>query len=187
MEKSIRTQIKIGLVVTVLGGLILALILYLLGYISPFFKRGSDMIFSLWGYFKSPSKVPMWLFWLLVVGCVPAILKIVKLLLPVDYQSAYREEEFFGVIWRWSYPLHLTADRVWCYCPQCDTRLIYNPYILADVISITLFCETCNKQYQTFNGDVADLLSKVIRQIDRNIRTGIWRSKVGDRKKTKRP
>jgi hypothetical protein len=45
-----------------------------------------------------------------------------------------------------------------------------------DVVSIRILCETCKQEYAKFDGNVKDLLNRVIRQIDRKVRTGDWKS-----------
>jgi hypothetical protein len=116
MRRSIWIQIIIGASGTVLA----ALIIYLSGYFTSIFGLLFNAITSFLKYLKSSFKIPTWLLWLLIMGCIPTVFRIVKILLPINYQSTYREDKFFGVIWRWSYPLSPSTDRLRCFCPRCD-------------------------------------------------------------------
>lgn len=177
MKKQVWNQKIIAIIIGASGTLLAALVIYLLGYLVPVLGWLSAGIISFWKYFKSPLVIPMWLFWLLILGSIATIFRILKSFLTTGYSAKYRRDEFFELVWRWSYPLRPAGDRIWCFCPKCETRLIYRARMLDGVNLINFFCETCNKEYpQRFSGEIDEVLSKVIRQIDRKIRTGDWKS-----------
>ena len=183
MEKDTKKQIKIGLFVTVAGGLILALILYPLGYALPILKWIWGIIASCLAYLRSPSSMPRWLVAILAIGCIPTFFRVFKRFLPTPVNPlAYTQDTFFGLVWRWSYPLSPTSDQTWCFCPKCDTRLVYNEDHLALTGSFQFFCETCNQGVAEIPGnDVGVILNRVIRQIERNVRTDIWKERINEK------
>ena len=88
----------------------------------------------------------------------------------------YVEDEFFGVIWRWN------SSGTVAYCPNCQTRLVYN--LSYDRSNTSLYCETCAKTITTLDGERADVLGKVARQIERKINTEAWKKVVEHKRKS---
>ncbi len=83
----------------------------------------------------------------------------------------YKEDRFYGMLWRWSYWGREVID-LWCFCPVCDTVLVYGED--RHVGTTTFSCETCNRLTGQEAGDKDYVFAKVKRQIDRKIRTGEW-------------
>ena len=183
MEKDTKKQIKIGLSITGVSSLILALILYLSGNAIPTSKWILGIIVSCLVYLGSPSSMPRWLVVILAIGCIPTFFRVLRRFFPAPVNPlAYTKDTFFGLVWRWSYPLSPTSDQTWCFCPKCDTRLVYNQDRFVLTGSFQFFCETCNQIVAEIPGnDVAVILNRVIRQIERNVRTDIWKESINEK------
>jgi len=92
----------------------------------------------------------------------------------------YRSDMFFGVNWRWHY-MGSSINNPVPFCPQCDTQLVVEEKInfhgiLSHVERTNYLCDhcghPCGSQPETFS----KTLERVIRQIDRKLRTNEWQN-----------
>ncbi len=144
-----------------------------------------------WQYGVGAISIPRWLFAALVVLSASLIaLLIVNMRRAAKSPSEYdyNENHFEGVLWRWHYAPGGMITNLWCYCPTCDTVLVYrDDYddgrgysgIGNPVMHVT--CERCGPKQATLAGHRESAVARVTRQIERNLRVGDWR-KVVERK-----
>ncbi len=83
----------------------------------------------------------------------------------------YREDDFLGMRWRWNYKGG-EPQEIRCYCPEDDTQLTYH-YSQTDN-EVHFRCETCERIYGSFAGDVSYVRGVIRRQVQRKLRTGEW-------------
>ena len=91
--------------------------------------------------------------------------------------TSYKQDTFLDVIWRWSYQRKRPVDP-WCFCPDCNTELVYTYTGSRADQETELFCETCNITKLRHDGDKNYLINRVIRLIERSIRTGEWKTEM---------
>lgn len=130
-----------------------------------------------WSHLKGTSGLPNWGLYLLVLIAIQSFIIFIKRLRTPKGPNvtAYNQDSFLGVIWRWSY-INNHPHNPWAYCPHCDTMLVYSEQrnIYSHVEQTILTCERCNRALVSNDGDKDYLVAKINRQIDRNIRTGEW-------------
>jgi hypothetical protein len=98
----------------------------------------------------------------------------------------YLEDSFDGLVWRWQFGSRGTILNTWCYCPSCDTVLVYREDFETSygfgggMKNVTHFtCERCNSKKATLEGHRNSIIPRIERQIDRKIRVGEWREVIG--------
>ncbi len=168
---------------SVIASVLTAGILYGLSWIPHLYAWCWARICELWRFLGTTADVPVWLIIFLVAGLIPTVRKFVGFVLRTRKPSFrdYREGNFIGAKWRWDYcgnePVNL-----WCYCPRCDTRLVYSPeYHLYSASRTHFNCEACNSEVFCETGDKDYAIAKVSRLIERNIRIGEWQNFVKPR------
>src|SRR5262245_10256000 len=72
----------------------------------------------------------------------------------------YTEDTFFGVKWRWAYPLSLQS--VTPFCPTCDTILVRQAPSWHAVEETILYCETCGRVVASLDGPIDYVQGKVL-------------------------
>lgn len=94
---------------------------------------------------------------------------------PADSSAAfspffpYREDDFFGVTWRWRYGAAGIMDLV-CFCPVCDYQIrpVSTGYF---PLHTTRFeCEECQRLLGEESADFDEIKSRVIRKNQRKMR-----------------
>jgi hypothetical protein len=188
-EKSFGKEVLIGTLATVLGGIVLALIPTkpdsFLGKLSAFLNESAA---SVWKFLKSPSNISIGFLLLLLCFTILAIGFQFRVLLLLKRKNLikspdrlmlhhYREDIFFGVIWRWD-RIPPTSNGLNAFCPVCGTRLVCNPFFQHTKHGSVFFCETCNKDVATLDGDLQNTLRAVWRQVERKINSGEWKKVV---------
>lgn len=88
--------------------------------------------------------------------------------------NSYKKDEFLGVLWQWSYNRKMPTDP-WCYCPECNNELVYTYTGSRSDQETELFCESCDITRLRHDGDKNYLINRVIRLIERKIRTEEWK------------
>ena len=160
------------------NGIIIGVSVMAIGYgatlIPGFWHWVAGTIASFWVYTWGTVTVGRWLLFLLSVGCVPVVIALFRWLARFRGPSYkdYREDKFFGVVWRWHYSFGEPAG-LWCYCPHCDTALVYTDAYQPNRVWFT--CELCGqRQHEVTGGDKDYALSRIYRQIDRKLRNKEW-------------
>ena len=173
--------LRVGIISTVVGGLILAAILAFVPRAWSFtchaFSLIASAISAFWSHLAASSSVPHWLLYLLVALALPFVCRTLARLRPDnsgdDPYRAYQTDVFFGVRWKWDYGYNNEPVGIWGECPQCRTDLVYS---YDDILHRTDFtCETCHKTLAKLEGNKGFVLGKVARQVERKIRTGEWK------------
>ena len=122
-----------NIAVTVVAGLILAVILRLGGVLGKVLLWVWSGLFWIWDLLYSSHSVPGGV--ILVLSLLALFgLVIVGLMLKESFQGEkkvagpafqnYTEDSFDGVRWRWRWRGN-QVDNLWCFCPRCDAQLIY--------------------------------------------------------------
>jgi len=171
-EHPVRTDLVVGVLITVIGGIILWLVPSILAWIKV-------AVAWLVGFLLSPVTVPVLVFGLLMLAVLYTVVSIGLTVrrpsVPAWYD--YTEDTFLGVTWRWQYTSSGHIEDLRPYCPDDDTVLV-GRVIRGIVIQASLHCETCGKMFGPVEGDEADVMGKVKRQIDRKVRKGEWKQVV---------
>ena len=130
---------------------------------------------DLFRHLRETSAVPNWGLYVLVLlamlGFAPGLAAALRRKGPKV--SAYQEDTFEGLKWRWSYQAGRPVN-AWAFCPHCDTVLVYAEMgSRFDPVTV-LSCETCQLDVLHHDGSKDYLVKKINRLIDRKIRTGVW-------------
>ena len=123
--------------------------------------------------------LPNWAFYLLLF-CVlyVAVSLCVLFVKPREEKvTSYKQDTFLDIVWRWSYHRNAPVDP-WCYCPDCKNELIYNYTGSRENQETELFCESCNVAKLRHDGDTTYLVNRILRLIERKIRTGEWKEAI---------
>lgn len=125
------------------------------------------------------STIPNWVLYLLLLSVLyVAVSRMVLLIKPRQAKfTSYKKDNFLGIIWRWSYQRKLPVDP-WCFCPECNTELVYTYTGSRSNQETELFCETCNITRLRHDGDKTYLINRVLRLIERKIRTEEWKTET---------
>lgn len=174
--------VRNGIIATVVGGLILALILQLGGFLADTVSWAWSAVVWTWTALVSRYSVPGWI--LLTIGLL-SVLGVVWILVALWPQNepayrSYTEDMLYGAKWRWSWAGSEISD-LWCFCPTCDAQLVYNEGGFTETHFI---CERCpptgpDRHYRSHGRVVATVpggdryyaLGAAKREILRRIRT----------------
>ena len=128
-------------------------------------------------HFLAVTAVPNWVLYLLVLAALPSAALLAKSALrPRPEVLEYTTDRFLGLTWRWRYRRFGRPDAPWAHCPVCDTALIYNSQSDGSRMRTVLTCESCDRTVLQHEGDAQYLAAKILRQIERKIRTGEWQA-----------
>lgn len=189
--------IRNGIIATVVGGVILAAILSLLGWLPKLLRWLAALALGVLRHFAGSVQIPIWLLYVLAGGCLVLVVRVILSLLSSGGPTwrDYTQDTFpvlGDMVWRWDY-VHGKPFDVWCYCPNDDTKLVYstrqgNRYSLHRNELITrVTCETCGKTYPPVLGDVPYIVNAARRQIDRKLRTGEWKEVMAAQEQGEKP
>lgn len=164
----------------VIAGLIVAAILYVLRLVPGAYPRIFRTLLSIWQLLTWRLTIPVWLCLLLLVVVIVALAIIANRVLqrlPSDPEFyAYREDKFFGAIWRWDYLGGSILD-LSPFCAKCDTALVirHDRFLR----HVAMQCEHCGAlAHEGLGNPDADIIDPIKRQIDRIVRTGEYRNKL---------
>jgi hypothetical protein len=187
MSDSESHPIRTGVIITVLGGLILAALIFIVPRAASFIW---SLILAFWNFLISEIVVRWFVLIILILLSVPTVWGFIKPLLrqrkgPTGPSlDDYTEDNFYNAIWRWkTFYNNFPDGSLWCFCPNCNTRLVYKNEFETDrrgnMGRITIFtCETCHTDVTRLEGDKEFALSTVARQIERKVNTGEWKRVV---------
>lgn len=170
--QTIRNWI-LGIIGTVIAGLILAGLNYWIPSLWSFTKTSTSWVWSIATY---TVVVPFWALCLIASFVVPTLIQLWNGIRGPTWHD-YTMDEFDGIRWRWKYSGDKRVTDLCCYCPSDDTKLVYSEdggewqgwkFILG--------CETCRQRFGPFEGRVRDLEHAIERQIDRKIRNNEWKT-----------
>ncbi|MGO9622407.1 MAG: hypothetical protein ACLPT6_13505 [Desulfobaccales bacterium] len=164
---------------TVIGGLILALFLWLAGFFPTIWYGCKSASIWVFHFLLSSVSMPIWSLIVIFLMIVPTLIRILSWFRQkeVNYPSwhDYDQDVILEIRWRWHYsPYGGEIANISYFCPSDDTQLIYE-----DWGSKTVFrCETCGRRFGPMEGSRNYIIGMVQRQIDRKIRTGEWKDIV---------
>ena len=99
----------------------------------------------------------------------------------------YTEDEFDGLVWRWHYGFGGSIESPWCFCPVCDSVLVYSEeggsMYEERRPAVHFTCEVCRVRRGTLDGDRAYIVARIRRLIDRKLRVGEWLAVVAQKQK----
>lgn len=185
MSKSLRREITVGLVVSVVSGLI---VIYLTdGTLTKVGARISGAFFAAWNVVVGTTPIPRWLLGLLIVLSVIPVSRAIRRWFFTPEEATfldYKEDIFEGLRWRWGYQGG-AIEPLWCFCRTCDTVLVYSEEDFDDGgfgrefrVRTSFTCERCGEKKATLNGRKAEVVARITRLIDRAIRVGEWKNVV---------
>lgn len=170
-------RIRNGIIITVVS----AAILYGATFIPGLYRWFVNLLLWSGRFFAEPVTIGRWLF---TFACLLAAVTVIRFVRPLFRRgkrergvSDYRTDRFFGLVWRWTYGFGGQPQGIWCFCPDCDTQLVYTQDRFPDRIWLT--CEYCNRRLYEADGTRDYVVSQVYRQIDRKIRNGSWKNASG--------
>ena len=192
-------SIRNGIIVTVVGGIILAILAWAFDGVFQVLKSIASWVLSsitytkqgfiaIWNYFQSPVTISWGLLWLLSILSIIALWKILRPVInplvkkdkaPKPYKPRlddYKQDVVFNIKWEWSDIYGTLPNEPAGFCPNCLTRLVYTVDIYSEKTSF--ICEHCNRTIITLDGNLRYALSTVARQIERRIKTGEWENIV---------
>lgn len=163
----------------VIGGLILASVTggsYFAGWWPAIFRIFKRVFSFALAYTPVPN-------WLLTVLSLSAILTLCFLLLVIfparetpDWRS-YTSDNFFGILWFWQFSAggQLYAEDIQPRCPKCLSVLepAYDMHYKVTT-EFAFVCDHCDFKRQFF--DLHDLRRKIIKEVDRKIVSGEYKS-----------
>lgn len=144
MRNRITVTVLVGLITTVVGGLILAVILKSSDLFAKVASRAWGTVTWILDTLASSHSIPGWailaagtlaLFGLIIISIlVKEALHIGK-----EHPSRnYTEDMLDGARWRWIW-IGNKITKLWCFCPTCDAQLVYSEYFA----ETRLICERC--------------------------------------------
>lgn len=89
-------------------------------------------------------------------------------------RAHYLTDRFLDVQWSWIYDANERPKNLWAACPECATRLVSFVTKPPEERRTKMFCEHCRVTLVSEPGDREYLLSRVARQVERKLRTGLW-------------
>jgi hypothetical protein len=167
--------------IRVISGVLVVGVLWALSCIPGLLHWLGNIGVAFWSHLKSTSGLPNWGLYLLVLMAIQTVINLIKHLRKPKGPNvtAYKQDTFLDLTWRWSY-IGNHPHQPWAFCPRCDTILVYSEhsgsYRTREETILT--CETCNREMLRHEGDKDYLVNKILRQIDRIIRTGEWKKKI---------
>ena len=178
MKNKYLYLIIIGVISTVVGGLVLSEVEKLRNLIVKIFSPVWFIILFLWDALNSDYSLNGWsifIFGIFTIGGFGIVLMWFYLLLHPhtnpEYQN-YTEDYIYGVKWRWSWNQGRISN-LWCYCQICDAQLIYSE----EFRHTHFICERCTygqsapQPTATVPGDRYYIVGAAEREIYRRIRT----------------
>ncbi|MDK9719651.1 MAG: hypothetical protein OEL53_00555 [Rhodospirillales bacterium] len=159
---------------------ILAIVIsYFAGWGPAILSAISSVISAAVDFIASSSEVPNWL--LLILGiCAVTVVAFLAFLgwlhfLSEAYEdplSKYREDNFFGILWRWRYFPSGEIYNLTSFCPRCDLQVYPNNASgWSAVDHIEYRCEDCGIRLNDFETTPDSVENRVIRQIQKKLRS----------------
>jgi hypothetical protein len=185
MASSESNSVRNGVIATVVGGILLAVLGEVWSPVKFAFSWLWEHILVFKRLFGESYAIPGWA--LAILGLL-ALVTVVRYFISwrsnsVDSnlsvpEHAYVEDMLFGAKWRWSWSGGDAAN-LWCFCPACDGELVYDDssahqFGLSGPPQTLFICEHCNRNVMGLvkGGDKNYALGAVRREIRRRVRTG---------------
>ena len=178
-----KHTIRNGIIVSVISGLILAVVLS--AKFRDILLKGVSFVGSaftgLLAVLGKEVGTPIWLLALLSLLALPLLVRITRLLRNTKKspENAYTKDRIFGVDWYWVNGYH-GVENLYSLCPCCQSELVYleqrndlNKINFVYRAEFTQFeCENCKFRSEKIPGDHKHAIGSVTREIQRRLRTG---------------
>ncbi len=182
-HNGIRTKVAAG----VITGIILAVLSYFSQALWPHIRRSLVWFCdAVWSWLSSGHSIYGWLLVIFILCTAICGFVLVAALFfrvsPNNWRS-YRRDIFFGIVWRWEYHGERIGNPL-PYCIHCDTELIPNEDCNPDRSGIQrltrYICDHCHVTVQELDESFRQTQDKVVRQIDRKLRSDEWKKTLSD-------
>jgi hypothetical protein len=179
---------------TVVASLTTAAITALVQYLVPggwatVFAKVASIASGAIAWLGAPIVLSRWLFILLaLLALILALVICIRIRAAIRNpdRSDYVEDEFEGLVWRWRYAFTGAIVELWCFCPECDSVLVYSEeggsFVEERKPMVHLKCERCQTRRASLEGNREFVLARIQRLIDRKLRVGEWRAAVEHRR-----
>jgi hypothetical protein len=141
----------------------------------------------LWVLVTTTYKLPAWLTWLLITGCVTFLVRTViayRKSKAITFQR-YNEDTFLDLRWKWQYGQDgkmtgIKNGSITPYCPKCGVRMntASLEYGRGNVAIITVSCLACDHAVKVTTGPTSDVRERIAGLVEREITTGNWKKKL---------
>lgn len=191
MQQKTKRNIAIGTIASTLGTILAAVAMKGVKFVLGLAK---SLVALAWQSLASKYSVPVWLLLIGVLWILFTLYAVVRRILIEARQpqpdTHYFQDTFLGLTWRWTYS-NQTINPPFCFCPSCDTLLIWDITISEQYIAhfegksavTSIKCEHCHRELYHGDGDQRTIQAQVVRQIDRKIRTGEWQKPLSNNSK----
>ena len=173
-EHALKTAV--GVIVTaIVGALIAFTVIHFPGWVSAVWHG----IKKLFHWLVEPVSAARWLYWLLVGIAGIVAIKFLRRVFrksdsaPVRRFTSYTRDSFFGITWRWQWTFggQIDSETLAAFCSMCDRRL---PMMHSTYDPTTIFhCDACRDD-TPLQGNLAQNLNRVLREIELKVRKGTW-------------
>ena len=180
-------KLSTKIIATVVGGLILAAVLYICrNWLPSIFRRLGHALIAVWSWTFARHLVPGWMLIALSIFAAYGVISVARKFprKPEPSQSNWRdftEFEYEGVLWRWQFSYHGDIQLLTSFCaqPGCDMQIFpkIGPYRGPYRETTTYECDRCGHAID-MDGSKDEIESKVTREIQRLLRTDGWKKHV---------
>lgn len=170
--------------IAVVGGLIVAAFIYIARHwLPPIVGWAINTLTKAWVWMISSHAVLGWVLLGLCTLALPSIIRIIRSAFrtrrPTEAHGRdFTELEYDGVLWRWQYShggdIHSLVS--FCARPGCDMQIFagLGPYRSPYYQSTKYECDRCGHAID-IEGSEGEIESKVMREIQRLLRSGGWK------------
>jgi hypothetical protein len=157
---------------SVIASCIMLIITALLKHYTMVFEFIYYQLTIVFNFINSSISIKLWVLLIMVILAMPSFFIVFNKLKKNKSFFDYKFDTFLGINWRWNYYLGKISN-LHGYCPKDDTLLVYkeqpNYFQPYQIDSTNFECDTCKSKY-SLESNYSEILSKVMRQIDRKIR-----------------
>lgn len=186
-----KHKIRNAVIASLTTAALTALVHYLVpGGWATVFRKGRSITGACLDWLGSSQSVPRWLLCFLILLSTILVASVwlkIRAANRGPSRDDYTEDEFDGLVWRWRYGFGGSIDDPWCFCPVCDSVLVYSEEVGSMYEerkpAIHFTCEVCRVRRGTLEGDRAYVVGRIRRMIDRKLRVGEWRAVVARKAK----
>lgn len=175
--------VRTGVISTVVGTIMVGLLAEVWPPIKTVLTWCWAQLKVFFSLFSTDYAVPGWILALLGLLAFLTVLRwgaTLRRQVPEDDEphESYTSDYLYEAKWRWEWHGH-DVQNLWCYCPSCDSELVYDDSSCRDVLRLSeprteFICEHCGHKLVASikGGNRSYALSAVQREIRRKLRTG---------------
>jgi len=161
---------------------IIAVLLSVWAYLSGYVPVFMACLRQVWMFATSYSSVPNWALGVGGLLALATLIRIVALAWPnkpetstVPKWKRYRKDSFFGVVWAWDYNANDQPSHIHVLCPECQCQIAP---VYEDRWPIGTYyhfdCDACGHKVEPVKGVYEEIENRVIRFVQKKLRTGEW-------------